>query len=257
MLQRWQAMLDRSLRDRVAPAVIGVGVVGQQADEGAAGGAGVAEGAAGQGADAVHGLDQVEARGGGGGRQRRVVWNSVLQQHGKQAVEPVPASAVQGCAWQVSCKRCSMAQRSDAEAAVMIREPQGVSYLQHGLSMSGSCGQQQSCQHKGVCAARHGAVTTSYGDLQQRKSMVQTAVCHSIREIGLLRLTRGHTIGCILCTGTVSQRQPRCSSRYCHHWRSIQHQVSKKVLQTHRMGFSPRQELTIPQDRIMIKDDDD
>jgi hypothetical protein len=39
----------------------------------------------------------------------------------------------------------------------MISTPQDVYHLH--LSMSGSGGQQQSCQHEGVRAAHHGAVT--------------------------------------------------------------------------------------------------
>ena len=50
--------------------------------------------------------------------------------------------------------------------------------------MSGCCGQQQSCEHEGVRAVRHGAVTTSYGDLQQQESMFTLALFHSNREVG-------------------------------------------------------------------------
>ena len=119
----------------------------------------------------------------------------------------------------------------------MIIELQCLSHLRHGLSMGGSCGQQQSCQHKGVRAARHGAATASYDDLQQQVSMVRTSVCYSKRQVVLLRGMCGPTIGCILlCTGTVSQRQSRCSTRYRGHRYSIQHQSVQNYVQDRSYG---------------------
>ena len=102
-----------SSRELVAPAV-GVGVVVQQAGEGAAGGAGVAECAPSQGADAVHGLDQVEAGGDGAGRQRRVVRNVVLRDGRAPAVMSLQYGPAAVAGVRQVGRRCSVAEHAGA-----------------------------------------------------------------------------------------------------------------------------------------------